>query len=111
MSLASNFNKLEFATLFPIDKIVYESPVLTYTQGASSETTRTVVNPYAKKCFITLVWSTNQIDYYPAQAYTTITNTYSANGWVDSTSVYIHTQNNTGSSITYYIKFVLDTID
>lgn len=111
MALTDNYNQIAFATAFPIDKVVYESPVLSYTQGASSSSTRTVANSYGKKCFITLAWSLNQVDWYPAQAFTTLTNVQTVNGWVDASNVYIHTRNNAGSSVTFYVKYVLDTIE
>ena len=111
MSLASNFDKVAFASIWPIDKVVYESPVLTYVQGSSSSSTRTVANPYGKKCFISLVWSLNQVNWYPAQSFTTLTSVQTVNGWVDDTSVYIHTRNGAGSSVTFDVKFVLDTIE
>lgn len=111
MSLVDNYNDIAFASQFPIDKIAYESEVLSYTQGASSGTTRTLTNEYGRKCFISLIWSTDQTNWYPAQAYVTLTNTYTVNGWVDASTVYIRTENNSGSSITFYVKYVLDTIE
>lgn len=111
MSLADNYDKVAFATYWPIDKIVYESPVLTYVQGAGSESTSLVDNPYGRKCFITLAWSFDQTNWYPAQAFTTLTSVQTVNGWVDASNVYIHTRNGAGSSVTFYVKFVLDTIE
>ena len=104
--------KIAFTSDYISDKIVYESPVLTYSQGATSSSTKTVANPYGAKAFITLAWSVDGTNYYPANATisTNYVTQYTANGSCSDSTVYIYLENNTGGSITFYIKFVLDTI-
>lgn len=110
MSLASN--NIALASDFVADKIVYESPVLTYSVAATTATTQTVTNPYGQKAFITLAWSIDGTNYYPMQA--TVSSNYvtqyTANGSCSASTVYIYMENNTGSTLTFYIKFVLDSI-
>ncbi len=103
-------NLAYFTGKYKTDKVVYESPVLEYSVGGGATNTATIANPYGKKAFITLAFSTNGSDYYPAQAYVTMTNTYTANGWVDANNVYIYCENNSGGTINFYVKYVLDAI-
>lgn len=110
MSLASN--DIAIASDYVSDKIVYESDVLTYSVGATTATTKTVTNPYGIKAFITLTWSVDGTNYYPMQS--TISSNYvtqyTANGSCSASTVYIYLENNTAGTLTFYVKFVLDSI-
>lgn len=108
-TLKSNINKVKFTSIFPSDKIVYES-TFSKSQSASSSTTTSITNPYGQTAFITLSWSVDDTNYYPMQAYSTILAPYTANGWVDSSTIYIYTENNSGGTVTFYIKYALDSI-
>jgi hypothetical protein len=108
--MAVDYTKLSFSSDKQIDKVVYESSVITYSVPAASSRTESLTNPYGSKCFITLAWSTDGTSYYPAQAYTAVTDTYTVNGWVDQNSVYVYLENNSASPLTMYIKYALDTI-
>jgi hypothetical protein len=110
--MAVDFTKLQASSDYVADKIVYESPVLTYSVGATTATTKTVTNEYGLKAFITLAWSVDGTNYYPMQS-TVSTNyvtQYTANGWCNNSTVYIYLENNTAGTLTFYIKYVLDSI-
>ena len=113
MAQADHLNDIYFSTSFPIDKIVYESEVLTYLELASFSTTHTLDNPYGRKCFISLTWSVDNENWYPAQAYIEIANAYTVSGWVDDDNVYILTENINFAGIdrTFYVKYILDEIE
>ena len=104
--------KIAFTSEYISDKVVYESPVLTYSQGASSFSTQTVANPYGVKALTTLAWSVDGTNYYPANATISVNyvTQYTANGSCSASNVHIYLENNTGGAITFYIKFALDTI-
>lgn len=108
-------NNLNYTAAYAIDKVVYDDPVetpLVYNvAGGGTQVTETIPNPYEQVCFITLSWSVDGINYYPAQAYTAATAPYTANGWVDATTVYIFMENFSGSAVDFSIKFALDTIE
>lgn len=93
------------------DKIVHESTTQ-YSQGASSSSTQSITNPYGAKCFITMAWSTNNVDFYPAQARVQplLANIVTANAWTDASNIYFYLENNTGSTVTFYLRYALDTI-
>lgn len=114
IKMALQPNNLNYTSALVIDKVVYDDTVtapLSYTvAGGGTTTTQTVTNPYGKVCFITLSWSVDGTNYYPAQAYTTSNALYTANGWVDATSVYIYMENYAVGSVTFSIKYALDTI-
>lgn len=92
------------------DKIVYESDVLSYGVGNGVTVTHEVANPYGAKCFTTLAWSVDNSNFYPALAVVGASNPYYANGWADNSTVYICLENFSGGTVTFYVKFVLDTI-
>lgn len=109
-NLVTNINKVKYNTVFQADKIVYEG---TYSQSiAGGGTTTTVIlsNPYRAKCFITLAWSIDNTNFYPAQAYTAASAPYTANGWVDADNVYIYLENFSASTVIIYVKYALDVI-
>lgn len=110
--MAVDFTKLQFSSNYVADKIVYESPVLTYSVGATTVITKTVDNSYGIKAFITLAWSVDGTNYYPMQS--TVSSNYvtqyTANGWCSASTVYIYLENNTAGTLTFYIKYVLDSI-
>lgn len=109
-NLASNINKVKYNTVFPSDKIIYEGTFNQSIAGGGTQSTYTVANPYGKKCFITLSWSIDNVNFYPAQAYTDGTAPYTANGWVDASNVYIYLENFSAGTVTIYVKYILDTI-
>lgn len=110
--MAVDFTKLQFSSNHVPDKIVYESPVLTYSVGATTVVTKTVTNSYGSKAFITLAWSLDGSNYYPMQSTVSINyvTQYTANGWCSDSTVYIYLENNTAGTLTFYIKYVLDSI-
>lgn len=109
-NLTTNINKVKYNTVFPSDKIVYEGTYSQSIAGGGTTATITLDNPYDAKCFITLSWSIDNTNFYPAQAVVSPSNPYTANGWVDATSVYIYMENFSGSTVTIYTKFALDVI-
>ena len=112
MSLESNYNSVAFASLWPVDKIALEGTT-TYTQptgGPSAYGTLTIPHTLGYACFITLAWSVDAVNYYPAQAVITTSAYYSVNGSVDASNIYLYFRNNSGSDKTFYVKYALDTI-
>lgn len=113
--MTSDLSKLNYTSQYPIDKVVVDDQVatpLTYTGIPDlTQTTQTVPNTFGQKCFVTLSWSVNGTDYYPAQAYTAANAPYTANGWTDSALVYIFLENFSGGTVDFWIKFTLDTIE
>lgn len=109
-NLQTNANKVRFTSLFPTDKIVYEGTFSRSVAGGGTEVTSEITNPYGIKAFITLAWSIDGTNYYPAQAYTSPTAPYTANGWVDANKIYIYMENYSGGTVTFYVKFALDSI-
>ncbi len=109
-------DKLNFISADKVDKIFEKLSVatpLTYTVGASSSSTQSVAHTLGQKCLITLAFSTDGTNYYMMQNRRTNgtgTFTFTANGWADASNAYIFMQNSTGSSATFYIKYVLDTL-
>lgn len=108
-TLLSNINKVRFCSLFPTDKIVYED---TYSQSLAtgSSVTVPIVNPYGRKCFITLAWSVDNVNFYPAEGYTAVSQPYTANAWVSDSTIYIYLTNSSGGTVTFYTRFALDSI-
>jgi hypothetical protein len=111
MSLASNYNKVLFASLFPVDKVAYEGEVqYSKATGGGSGTTETIANPLGYACFITIAWSIDNINFYGSEQYPTTTGLYSVNASVDSTNIRFFIRNQSGSTQTFYIRYALDTI-
>lgn len=108
-TLLTNVDKLRFCSIFPSDKIVYEN---TYSQSLAtgSSTTATLENPYGRKCFITLAWSVDNINFYPADGYSAYARLYTANGWVSDSTIGIYLENTSGGTVTFYVRFALDSI-
>lgn len=108
-TLLTNIDKLRFCSIFPSDKIVYEN---TYSQSLAtgSSTTATLENPYGRKCLITLAWSIDNVNFYPAGGYTAVSQPYTANAWVSDSTIYIYLTNSSGGTVTFYTRFALDTI-
>lgn len=109
-------DKLNFISADKVDKIFEKSSIatpLTYAVGASSSSTQTIAHTLGQKCFMTLAFSTDGTNYYMMQNRRVTSGgvfTYTANGWADSTNAYIFMQNSTASPVTFYIKYVLDTL-
>lgn len=113
--MATDFDKLNYISSNVIDKIVIEDAVTTPLEyivaGGGTTTTQTVTNTYGTAGFVTLSWSIDGVNYYPAQAYTDATAPYTANGWCDAASIYIYMENYSGAGVTFRIKFTLDTVN
>jgi len=92
------------------DKIIYESGVLSYSVDTGTEPTKTINNPYGAECFTTLAWSVDNVNFYPAQALLSASNPYTANAWCDASTIYIYLYNDSGGTVTFYVKLVLDTL-
>jgi len=109
-------DKLNFISADKVDKIFVKLSVatpLTYAVGATTSTTQTIAHTLAQKCFVTMAYSTDGINYYAMQNRRVTSGgvfTYTANAWADSTNAYIFMQNSTASPVIFYIKYVLDTL-
>lgn len=108
-NLVTNISKTKFVSLFPSDKIALDDTV-SYSVPDATEITPTIPNPTGKKCFITVSWSVDGTNYYPAQAYTASTNPYAVNCWVSTTDIGFIIQNFSGSTKTFSLRYVLDNI-
>lgn len=108
-SLLSNADKVRFTSLFPPDKIMYEGTYSQSLAGGGTSTTITLANTVGQ-AFMTLAWSIDGTNYYPAMAYTDSTAPYTANGWCDSNNVYIYMENYSAGTVTFYINYALDSI-
>ena len=108
-----NLQKLNYTSQYPIDKIVQQdvTGTLSYSQTTGGDTTHSMPNTYKKNGFVTLSWSIDGTNYYPAQAYTSPSAPYTANGWCDNDNIYIFVENYSGSTQTFTIKLTLDTIE
>lgn len=105
-------DKLNYYSGDGIDKVVAENidTPLTYSVPDLTTQNQTLTNPYGIKCFITMSFSVDGTNYYPAQSVLTDLNPTTANAWVDATSIYLVMENFSGSTKTFYIKYALDTI-
>lgn len=106
-------SKLNFFSLDNIDKVVYENidtPLSYVVAGGGTTVTQTVPNEFGDKAKITLAWSVDGTNYYPAQAYTASSAPFTANGWCDATSVYIYMENFSAGAVTFRIIYTLDTL-
>lgn len=108
-NLVTNVSKTKFVSLFPSDKIALDNTI-SYTVADSTEITPTIPNPTGKKCFLTLSWTVDGTNYYPAQAYTASTNPHAINGWVSTSQIGFIIQNFSGGTKTYTLRYVLDNI-
>jgi hypothetical protein len=110
--MSVDITKLQFSSDYVADKMVYESDVISYSVGATTATTKTVTNPYGIKAFVTMIWSVDGTNYVPMQS--TVSSNYvtqyTANAWCDASNVYLYLENNTNGALTFYLKFVLDSI-
>jgi len=104
---------MRFSTV--IDKIVKEDNVATplsyVVAGGGTTTTQSITNTYGIAGFVTLAWSIDGTNYYPAQAYTDALAPYTANGWCDASDIYIYMENFSAGSVTFDIILTLDTLD
>lgn len=111
--MAYDPSKINYYSGDNIDKVVYEnkdSPLNYNVAGGGTTTTQTVTNQYGAKAKVTLAWSIDGTNYYPAQAYTTSAAPYTANGWCDATTVYIYMENFSGAAVDFRIIYALDTL-
>mgnify|MGYP000930807036 CR=1 FL=1 len=108
-NLITNISKVKFTSIFPSDKIAVDSTI-SYSVATSTEITPTVPNPTGKKGFLTISWTVDGTNYYPAQAYTAATNPYAINGWVSTTDIGFIIQNFSGSTKTFTLRYVVDNI-
>jgi len=108
-NLITNISKTKFVSLFPSDKIALDDTI-SYEVPDATEITPTIPNPTGKKGFITLAWSVDGTNYYPAQAYTAATNPYAVNGWVSESQIGFILQNFSGGAKTFRLRYVVDNI-
>lgn len=108
--MAEDITKLAFSSSYPIDKIVSEPDQVSYVVGATTTVTQTIPSASTYTRLPTMKWSTNNADFYPMGAYNDQNASYGANIAVDTSNVYIYLENNTGASVTFYIKYVLDLL-
>lgn len=110
MAIADNFNLINFSTKFPIDKIGAEGEI-SYSQASTgADSTRTIPNPLGYKCLPTIAWSIDGINFYPADAKLNPLNPYTLNVKVSATTITFYLYNNSGGTVTFTIKYALDTI-
>lgn len=107
----SDPDQLRFSTTYPTDKIGTEGEVSYSVSSSSSDQTRTITNPLGYKCLPTMAWSLDNTNFYPPEAALSPSNTRSANIAVSDTTIYFYLYNNSGSNVTFYIKYALDTIE
>lgn len=108
-NLITNISKTKFNSVFPSDKIALDDTI-SYTVADSTEITPTIPNPTGKKCFITISWTIDGTNYYPAQAFTSAGNPHAINGWVSTSQIGFIIQNFSGATRTYTLRYVLDNI-
>lgn len=110
--MAEDLGKLAFTSTHPIDKIIEESATLSYVVGATTSSTQTISSPSSYTRLPTMKWSINNSDFYPMGTYDSqATGNRGANISVDTNNVYIYLENNSGSSVTFYVKYVLDLFE
>ena len=110
MALVDSFNQVAFATIWNIDKVAYEGTAQ-YSKTTGSTGSQSITNPLGYKCFITLAWSIDNVNFYPALAYTQASAPATVNACVSDSTITFYLDNFSGSTQTFYIKYVLDTID
>lgn len=108
-NLVTNVSKTKFTSVFPSDKIAVDDTI-SYSVPDATEITPTIPNPTGKKGFITISWTIDGANYYPAQAYTGPTNPYAVNGWVSSSDIGFILQNFSGGAATFTLRYVVDNI-
>lgn len=108
-TLITNINKVRFCTLFPADKIAVEDTI-SYSVPDATGVTKTIPNPTGKKGFITISWSVDGTNFYPAQAYINASNPYVVNGYVTTSEIAFILQNFSGATATFILNYAVDNI-
>lgn len=109
-NLKTNINKAKYVSVFPTDKIAAEGTI-SYSVPDSTGVTNTIPNPTGKKGFLTLSWSVDGTNYYPAQAFINANNPYAVNGYVTTANIAFILQNFSGTGTkTFYLKYTVDNI-
>lgn len=109
-NLQTNINKTKYISLFPTDKIATEGTI-NYDVADSTGVTNTIPNPTGKKGFLTLSWSVDGTNYYPAQSYINSSNPYAVNGYVTDSQIAFILQNFSGTGTkTFYLRYTVDNI-
>ncbi len=93
----------------PLDKILHEN-TKQYTVAATTTETKTEPHDAGAPCLPTSRWSVDNVNFYPADAYTEAAAPYTAKVTCDETNAYIWMENNTGSPVTFYVQYTLDSI-
>lgn len=119
---------MSFISLFPIDKVLHEviETPLTHSVGGAPDLgggfygpktdILTVANPVGKKCFMSMVWSIDGVNYYNAKQflYNPSNNPSKAKatvGWaVDNNFLYFYFTHYIPTTVNFSIKYVLDNI-
>lgn len=118
---------LSFHAQFPIDKVLFEQveTPLTHVVGAAVDgggfympktDILQIPNPAGKKCFMSLVWSLDGVNYYNAKQFlynpTSNPSKQKATvGWaLNADYIWFYFTHYIGSSQTFRIKYVLDNI-
>lgn len=125
-----NVDALSFSTDLPIDKIVsdFDGNTTTHTMGAATlggggyylpkTDTLTIANPYGEKCYFTMMWSIDGVNYYPNKYKTPNPSASTPTGIIgacagmtvsDSTITFYFTHYQ-GTSVTFTLFWTLDTI-
>lgn len=109
-NLQTNINKAKYVSLFPSDKIAIEGTI-NYTVADSTGVTNSIPNPTGKKGFLTLSWSVDGTNYYPAQAFINANNPYAVNGYITTANISFILQNFSGTgSKTFSLRYAVDNI-
>lgn len=109
-NLQANINKAKYVSIFPTDKIAVEGTI-SYSVADSTGVTKTIPNPTGKKGFLTLSWSVDGTNFYPAQAFINSNNPYAVNGYVTVDNIAFILQNFSGTGTkTFQLKYVVDNI-
>ena len=120
---------LAFHSLFPVDKVLFEqlTPITwgvgpaTYDFGIylPKPDVYQISNPIGKKALITMVWSIDGVNYYPCKPILYNPGNPIPAGEVgatvgcsiDANYITFYSTHYLGSSVTYYVKYVLDSIE
>lgn len=93
----------------PLDKILHEDSKQ-YVVAAGTTEMKTEGHPAGVPCLPTLRWSIDGVNFYPADAYTEAAAPYTAKATCNETNVFLWMENNTGSPLTFYLEYTLDSI-
>lgn len=114
---------MSFMSLYPIDKVLFEQveTPLTHSVGAYGGSfpktdILTIPNPAGKKCFMSMVWSIDGVNYYNAKQFlynpsSNPSKQKATVGWaLDDDYIYFYFTHYITATVNFSIKYVLDNI-